>query len=229
MPWSALPSCVGRPVTVSPSATVWHEASVGAPAASSADVAVIAGPGLPGARGEALAVAMLHGCEPILDGAATTDAVLAALARSDVAHLAAHGSLATDNPLFSTLRMADGPLVVYDIERLASVPRTVVLASCDGARSVVHTGDELLGLSAAFVAKGTAQLIASVVPVPDVETAPLMIALHRRLAVGVPAPVALADAQLEARERAPADLAAAVGFVSIGGERPARQRPGTLS
>jgi tetratricopeptide (TPR) repeat protein len=218
VPWSVLPSCVGRPVTVSPSAALWHKAS-NDPISPRRQVMVAAGPGLTGAREEAVAVAGIHDRTALLDGSATADAVLAQLATSDVAHLAAHGSLVPDNPLFSTLRLHDGPVVAYDIERLPRVPHTVVLASCDSGRSLVCTGDELLGLSATFIARGAAQLVASVVPIPDLETAPLMVELHRGLAAGLSAPVALASAQQEIRDRGPADLAAAAGFVSLGGER----------
>ena len=41
-----------------------------------------------------------------------------------LAHLACHGAFRSDNPLFSSLRVADGDLTVYDLERcrrLASV------------------------------------------------------------------------------------------------------------
>jgi len=41
------------------------------------------------------------------------------------------------------------------------------------------------------------QLVASVVPVPDAETAPLMVAFHQRLAAGAPPASALAAAQNE--------------------------------
>ncbi|GAB3438949.1 CHAT domain-containing protein [Actinophytocola sediminis] len=218
VPWSVLPSCADRPVTVSPSATLWHTAS-SEPIIPRGRVMAAAGPGLSGARAEAAVVAAIHGRTALLDGAATADAVLAELATADIAHLAAHGDLAPDNPLFSRLRLHDGPLVTYDIERLPRVPHTVVLASCDSGRSLVCTGDELLGLSAAFIAKGAAQLVASVVPIPDLETAPLMVELHRGLAAGLSAPVALSLAQREIRDRGPADLAAAAGFVSLGGER----------
>ncbi|SEF30678.1 CHAT domain-containing protein [Amycolatopsis pretoriensis] len=217
MPWSVLPSCLGRPVTVSPSATLWCAAS-SAPVRPARTVLVAAGPDLPGARDEALAVAAIHGCTPLVDGTATVDGVLAALADAEVAHLATHGSLNTDNPLFSSLRLADGPLIAYDLERLPRVPHTVILACCDGGRSVVRTGDELLGLSTTFMSRSATRLIASVMPIPDAETAPLMIALHRGMATGRPAPVALAEAQQEMRDRSLADLAAAAGFVSIGGD-----------
>ena len=216
LPWSILPSCARRPVVVTPSATLWHAAATST-GPSTGKVAVAAGPGLSGARAEALSVAAAHrGARVMLDGDATAGAVLDALTSVDVMHLAAHGRLSTDNPLFSDLRLHDGPLVVYDLERLPRVPRTVVLAACDSGRSVVRTGDELLGLAATFIARGTAQLIASVVPIPDAETAPLMAALHKRLAQGRSPAAALADAQRAVRDQSPASRAAAAGFVCIG-------------
>jgi CHAT domain-containing protein len=215
LPWSILPSCAGRPVTVSPSASLWHLAAR-RPPRRTGRVAVAAGPDLPGARAEAKAVAAIHGTAPLVDTAATVEAVMAALDRTDVAHLAAHGLLRADNPLFSSLRLADGQLTVYDLERLERVPSTVVLAACDSARSIVPAGDELLGLGAAFLSHGTRQLVASVLPIPDAETAPLMVALHRRLAAGDPAAAALAGAQERMDREEPAVLAASAGFVCIG-------------
>lgn len=215
VPWSVLPSCVGRPVTVSPSATLWHSATTRR-TTRLGTVSVAAGPGLAGAYDEAQAVAALHRTTPLVGDAATVDAVLKAVATADVLHLAAHGRLAVDQPLFSDLRLHDGPLVVHDLERLERVPRMVVLASCDSGRSVVCTGDELLGLSATFMARGTAQLIASVVPVPDAETAPLMVAFHTGLAAGRPPAVALACAQKSIRGDGIPALVAAAGFGCFG-------------
>jgi CHAT domain-containing protein len=132
-------------------------------------------------------------------------------------HLAAHGRLSADNPLFSDLLLADGPLVVHDLEQLPRVPHTVVLAACDSGRSAVRAGDELLGLSATFIARGAAQLVASVLPIPDAQTAPLMIAFHERLALGEAPAIALAAAQHQlGGEDDPAALAAAAGFVCLG-------------
>jgi CHAT domain-containing protein len=213
LPWSILPSCAGRPVVVAPSATLWYAARTVTPRGPAL---VAAGPGLAGARAEAGAIAGIHGCAPLLDDDATADAVLAALPAAGLAHLAAHGHLVPANPLFSSLLLADGPLVIHDLERLPRAPHTVVLAACDGGRSVVHTGDELLGLAAAFLARGSAQLVASVLPIPDAETTPLMVELHRGLAEGRPCATALADAQQAVRDEGPAALAAAAGFVCLG-------------
>jgi CHAT domain-containing protein len=144
------------------------------------------------------------------------EAVTARLDGSSLAHLAAHGRIHPNNPLFTSLTFADGPLTVYDLERLHRAPRVVVLAACDVGRSAVRAGDELMGLSATFLALGTQHVVASVVPVPDAETAPLMIAFHQLLATGEPATPALAAAQRQLDHGSPPAMAAAAGFVSIG-------------
>ncbi len=213
VPWALLPSCAGRPVTVSPSATLWLGAR-SRPAAPGHTL-VAAGPALPGADGEARAVAAVHGVTPVLAADATADRVLRALDGAALVHLAAHGRLAPHNPLFSELTLADGPLFAYDIEQLADAPHTVVLAACESGRSVVCAGDELLGLGAMFLARGASQLVASPLPVPDAETAPLMTAFHRRLAAGLPVAEALAQAQEQLRGGGTPDVAVA-GFVCVG-------------
>jgi tetratricopeptide (TPR) repeat protein len=215
--WSVLPSCVGRPIAVSPSASLWRTAASGGASNGYASVALAAGPELVGARSEARRVATLYGTTALVDGDATTAAVLSSMDGADLVHLAAHGKLAAEHPLFSYLLLADGPLYAYDLERLPIAPSTVVLAACDAGRSVVYAGDELLGLGAAFMARGTRQLIASVLPVPDAATAPLMVAMHRLLAKGVAPAEALAAAQVcVAAEGDPVTTAAAAGFVCLG-------------
>src|SRR5262245_48955653 len=214
LPWSTLPSCRGRPVTVSPSASLWHMASSRPPEPGRRVVA--AGPGLPGAQAEVEAISAIHQTTPLVGTAATVEAVSTALDGAGLAHLAAHGHVRTDNPLFSSLRLADGPLTVYDLERLERLPDTVVLAACDVGRPVTAAGDELLGLSAAFLSHGTRQLVAPVVPVLDAETAPLMVAFHRLLAIGHPPADALGRAQQRIPEDEPMAKAAAAAFVCIG-------------
>jgi CHAT domain-containing protein len=217
LPWAVLPSCAGRSVTVSPSAALWHAASR-QPATDDGPVVVAAGPDLPGAYAEASAVGAIYHTPALAGPAATVDAVAAALSKAGLAHLAAHGRVQAQNPLFSSLRFADGPFTVYDLERLGRVPRLVVLAACDSGRTAVRPGDELLGLSVAFLNHGTQQLVASVAPIPDAETTPLMIAFHRLLAAGTPCPLALAQAQQQVASLGSTALATAAGFICIGAE-----------
>lgn len=235
LPWSLLPSCAGRPVTVAPSATLWHLARTRLASADGTDgdgrggagpdraglaaggrVVAVAGPRLPAAEPEAAAVGAIHDGTVLAGAAASVEAVSAALSRAGLAHLAAHGHLSAENPLFSGIALADGPLMAYDVERLPRVPHTLVLAACDSGRSVVRTGDELMGLAVAFLARGTSQLVASVLPIPDAATTPVMVAFHERLAAGRPPAAALAEAQRAVRDDDPRTAAAAAGFVCIG-------------
>jgi CHAT domain-containing protein/Tfp pilus assembly protein PilF len=217
VPWSTLPSCVGRPVTIAPSAALWLTAS-GLDAGAAGPALVAAGPRLEGAAAEAETIAAIYGgANALVGAAATVEAVAAALDGAPMAHLAAHGKIRADSPLFSSLVLYDGELTLYDLERLARAPATVVLAACESARPITRPGDELLGFSATFLTRDTRQLIAPVVQIPDAQTVPLMVGLHRRLAAGQPAAAALADAQWQAaRDESTATMATAAGFVCVG-------------
>ena len=108
LPWSLLPTTADRPLTVSPSAALWHRSISRVP--EPGHCAVIAGPALPGAHDEALGVASAYGVEtPLVGRLATVAAVTGAIRGAALVHLAAHGTIRADNPLFSSLRMADGP------------------------------------------------------------------------------------------------------------------------
>jgi CHAT domain-containing protein len=133
-----------------------------------------------------------------------------------VAHIAAHGHLRADNPLFSSLQLYDGPLTVYDLDALAEVPQLVVLAACDGGSSAVCAGEELLGLAAGFLSLGTSALVAPLGPVGDGEVATIMVSLHARMLAGLPPATALAQVQQDAAGGGPGIIAAAAGLVCLG-------------
>lgn len=217
-PWALLPSLAGQPVTVSPTAGMWHSATTSEGTACDAgEVLVAAGPGLPGAAREAAEVATRYGATPLTGQAATVAAVLTGLGRSRLAHLAAHGAIRSDNPLFSSLRFADGPLTLYDLDDLACCPSTVTMSACEGANSVVLAGDEMLGFAAAFLGRGTRHVLGSIGPLPDAETEPLMVQLHARLAAGDAPAAALVQVQSSIDPTDVRSWAAAGSFVCIGG------------
>ncbi len=216
LPWSILPSCRGRPITVAPSAALWHAAHR-VPSTGSG-TAVAAGPDLHGACAEAEAVAALHGCRAQVGAAATVDAVMDSLKGVRLAHLAAHGQVHAHNPLFSSIQLADGPLTVYDLEQLGTAPQLVVLSACNSGRANICAGDELLGLTTAFLSRNAQQIVASVMPIPDAETTPLMIAFHELLTSGQTVASALAQAQARVSDGDDAAVAAAAGFVCIGAD-----------
>jgi CHAT domain-containing protein len=218
LPWAALPACAGRPVAVAPSAALWHRAaSSGRPRdAPPAGAVLVAGPSLEAAADEVVELCPRYPAARCLTGpGATSDAVLTALDGVDLAHVAAHGRFRADNPLLSSLQLADGPLTVYDLERLQRPPGCLILSSCDSGVSGVRPGDELMGLTGALFAMGTQTLIASVLPVPDAATRPLMLALHDELARGVTPAEALARAQATPIAGYDA-MAAAASFVCFG-------------
>jgi hypothetical protein len=223
VPWPALPSCAARALSVAPSAALWLRAArardgATPAAAGAARLLLAAGPGLPDAAAEVARLAARHpAATALLGDDARVAAVAAALESADRAHIASHGVFRADNPLFSSLQLADGPLTIYDLERLRAGPREMILSSCDGGVTAVRPGDELMGFSAALLALGTSALTASVMPVPDEPTQRLMLALHERLDAGdEPAP-ALMRARAQALDRAgDADYATAAGFVCFG-------------
>jgi CHAT domain-containing protein len=145
----------------------------------------------------------------LADGDATAAALLGAFADSDVLHIAAHGRLRTDNPLFSSLELKDGPVTAYDLEQLASLPSTVVLSCCHAGSSHTVAPGESLGLASTLLRLGVRTVVASVTEVDDRASAPLMGILHRSIASGKDAASALAQLQ---RDRDPTALA----FVAYG-------------
>lgn len=210
LPWPTLPCLRARPLAVAPSATTWLAATnTGRKKTRAGDrVVLVAGPELEHATPEVTALAALYESPQVLtDGKASADAVRHSIDGAELVHIAAHGRFRADNPQFSAIDLADGPLTVYDLERIRRAPRRMILSACDSGLSAVHPGDELMGLAGAVFSLGTSTLIASVVPVADDVTKALMVELHRELCAGSSPTAALAAAQ----ERVRAD-----GFVCFG-------------
>jgi len=214
-PWGALPSLRDRPVTVAPSATAWLQARATIPPRRRR-VALVAGPELATSAAEvAMLASSYHNPTVLTNGDATCAATLAALDGAWLAHVGAHGRFRGDNPMFSALEMADGPLTVYDLEGLRRPPYRLLLTACESGVGSPTGADELLGIASSLTALGTAGLLASVVPVNDEATVPFSLAVHRRLQAGVD----LAASLLAARGAAdgPVARATAWSFLALGG------------
>jgi CHAT domain-containing protein len=203
-------------VSVAPSAALWTRAAISPPAGTG--VLLAHGPGLEHAGAEVRAIARIRPEAVRLVGRRARVAdVLAAMDGTATTHLATHGTFRADNPMFSQLQLADGPLTVYDLERLSAPPRQVVLASCDSARAGVVGGEELLGLAAVLFSLGTQALVAATLPVPDAASRSLMVRLHRHLAHGLPLAESLALARGDLlRDPGPAAVVAAAGYQCLG-------------
>ncbi len=227
LPWCMLPRCADRPVTVAPSAQAWltaRNAAAGPPAPAPAHpasahpatphparVVLIAGPDVPAAAAELDSLAALYPGATVLAGHhATIAAALAALDGADVAHVAAHGRFRADNPLFSALVLADGPLTVYDLERLRRAPRTIMLAACDSGLSQVQPGDEMSGLATALLAVGASTVVAPLLPLPDEVSEALAHRWHQLVSSGN-TPAAALEA-VRAQSGGPAAGLACLGY-----------------
>lgn len=184
IPWALLPVLSNRVFSVAPSAGAWLRAQALRPP-STRHVVLARGPGLATEGAEVPVVASLHKDATVLSGSeATAGRLLSELDGAWLGHVAAHGTFRADSPLFSALRMHDGPLTVYDFEQLRQAPHWLVLPSCDSGLLAPTGADELLGLVASLLPLGTAGVVASVVPLNDHAAVPVMVTLHRNLHTG---------------------------------------------
>lgn len=192
LPWGALPSLRGRPVSIVPSATAWVSAFG---RRSAGTVLLAGGPGVPGAIGEVRKLRSVYPEARLVDGAdATSAAVLDALEGAGMAHLVAHGAHEPANAMFSRLELVDGPLFAHETARLGRSPEHVVLAACELAMSHIRPGEEALGFAGTLLAGGSRTVIGAVSRVGDNAAAAAMSDLHRLLSIGTSPAVALAEA-----------------------------------
>ena len=208
-PWSLLSAFSGVPLSVSPSGGVWLAAATRG-TTHQGGVTLAAGAGLEHSLSEVRALAAIHPTATVLSPSkATVAAVASAVSGNRLAHLACHGTVRTDNPLFSSLRFKDGGLTVYDFEEIPAPPRWLVLSACSLGQSAPRPGDEPLGIVAALLGMGGQAVIASPTLVPDsIVTRHLMVDIHRRLISGDTPAVALAAAQDKLDPSDPSQLVA---------------------
>ena len=99
----------------------------------------------------------------------------------------------TENPLFSSVRLADGPLFAHELDQSARTPEHVVLSACELGLATVRPGDEALGLTSVLLHLGTRSVVAGVARVSDDLAAASMADYHARLRSGSDSAEALAD------------------------------------
>ncbi|GIJ68343.1 CHAT domain-containing protein [Virgisporangium ochraceum] len=215
VPWSPL---VAAPVSVAPSATFWARGrGLGTPSrpALAQDsptlprVALVAGPGLPGAAREVAALRAIHpGATALAPPDSTVEATVDLVRGADLAHLACHGRLRSDNPLFSALELSDGALTLHEMFSRGVAPHRVIMAACDSGVERPYEGGEVLGFVSAMMARGTAGMVAAGLPVPDGASVAAMTALHEGTARGLPLSEALYEARSAVATEGPAEYVA---------------------
>jgi CHAT domain-containing protein len=142
-------------------------------------------------------------------------------ANHDILHFATHAKLNEDDPLSSAVLLAredreDGRLEVREIFGMDLKANLVVLSGCETGLGKLSTGDELVGLTRAFIYAGTPSVVASLWSVDDSSTAHLMASFYRNLKK-MSKVEALRQAQLELiRGEGRSDLLARRGVGGIG-------------
>lgn len=185
-------------LSLAPSAGVWLALQQRpAPRRERALVVGVAAPGLPQVAHETAAVAAAFGAgAQVLEGAAATQAALLRQAGDvDVLHLACHAQFRADNPAFSSLQLADGPLTLHDLRGLRLRAGLVVLSACETGLSRLAPGDELQGLVRTFLLAGAGSVLATLWPVDDAASAALAAHFYAALRGGERPAAALQRAQ----------------------------------
>ena len=122
---------------------------------------------------------------------------------SRLIHIATHGSFRRDNPLFSSVRLSDSYLTVYDLYQMSLPVNLLTLSGCGTGLSVVAAGDELLGLIRGVLLAGAGSFLASLWNIDDRSTAQFMAAFYGYLEHSTDLTAALQKAMKEGRRRHP--------------------------
>ena len=137
-------------------------------------------------------------------GDAASEAVLKSHGPSSrIVHIATHGYFRQDNPMFSSIRLGDSYLSLYDLYHYKLPAELVVLSGCATGRNTVTPGDELMGLVRGLLQAGAQSLMLSLWDVHDASTRDFMIAFYSRLVQGMSKPLAVQAAMAELRKSHP--------------------------
>jgi CHAT domain-containing protein len=161
------------------------------------------------ANREASAVASLFNTQPILGQAATLSAFQREAAEYDIIHLIAHIDHDNANPEDSRVILGQGSNDdgVLDLDQVLGLDlrkaSLVVLSGCESQAGKLTRGDDIVGLSRAFIYAGSPSVIASLWSVDDEATRVLMVSFYTHLRQGLGKAEALRAAQMEVRKKYP--------------------------
>ena len=118
-------------------------------------------------------------------------------------HYAGHAHLRADNPFYSYLSLADGPLFAADFRLRKNRVNLVTLAACRSGEQVAMPGEESTGLVRSLLEMGARNIIAGHWPVADSSTSLWMTTFYKQLFAGQRISYAVRKAALKVRERFP--------------------------
>jgi CHAT domain-containing protein len=94
--------------------------------------------------------------------------------KSRFIHIATHGYFRQDNPMFSSIKLGNSLLSLFDFYQLQLSAELVTLSGCGTGMNVVIGGDELIGLVRGLLYAGAQTLMVSLWEVHDQSTAEFM-------------------------------------------------------
>jgi CHAT domain-containing protein/tetratricopeptide (TPR) repeat protein len=147
----------------------------------------------------ATVAAILPKANLVLGDQATRELLWEYAPRSRYIHIATHGLFRQDNPMFSSIRLGQSDLNLYDGYRLRLWSDLVTLSGCGTGLNVVVGGDELLGLVRGLLYAGTSAVMVTLWDVNDATTASFMGDFYRELSAGFTKAVALRSAMQKLR------------------------------
>lgn len=174
---------------------------------------------LPMAGVEAERVSELLGVVPLKREDVTRERWWQAMASSDVIHFAGHAQFERSDPLASGLRMGNSEVLTARdlLERPIAPLQLVTLSGCVTGSNDVHPGDELLGLTRAFLYAGASSLLVTLWEVEDSSAADVMVDFYERWINGGSMKVeALREAQRAMWHRSPEDVESWASFLLVG-------------
>jgi CHAT domain-containing protein len=159
---------------------------------------------------------VLHDAEVHVGADANHDVLKSRGRTARIVHIASHGYFRQDNPMFSSIRLGDAHLNLYDLYELRMPADLVTLSGCSTGLNLLAAGDELMGLARGVLNAGARSLIVSSWDIHDSSTAAFMKAFYGRLKQGTSKAAALRETMLEVRDQWPHPYHWAP-FVLIGG------------
>ncbi|HEV8364626.1 MAG TPA: CHAT domain-containing protein [Gemmatimonadaceae bacterium] len=165
--------------------------------------------GVPDARApyiaeEIQAVAKVFPDAQVFMGAEATAARLQTCGpASRLVHIATHGTFRRDNPMFSSIKLGNGPFSVVDLYQLRLSAELVTLSGCSTGLNAIVGGDELLGLVRGLLYAGARTVLLTLWDAYDMSTAEFMKAFYRHAQTRSNKAHALQLAMRELREQYP--------------------------
>jgi CHAT domain-containing protein/tetratricopeptide (TPR) repeat protein len=148
-----------------------------------------------------VADAMGNNTQLFMGAEATEERLRAYGPKSRFIHIATHGYFRQDNPMFSSIRLGNSLLSLFDLYQLRFDAELVTLSGCGTGMNVVIGGDELIGLVRGLLYAGAQTLMVSLWEVHDQSTAEFMRDFYQDYKVSANKANALRNAVLKLKQK----------------------------